>query len=299
MIVKTVTKSTGVPISIGIANTKALSKVATKVAKKFPDKTGGVYLIDDDEKRIKALKWLPIEDVWGIGSRHAKRLNALGITKAYAFTQLPDEWVRKNMSVVGLRLKHELEGKPRLDLDMIEAKKNIATTRSFEKQYTEFEELRERISTFSVTCAEKLRRQGSCCNALMIFLHTNWFRKDLPQYSRNIVMQLPYPTNSSIELARFAKEGLALILKKGYQYKKAGVIVMDITPEVANQISMFENSNPKHRVLMDVVDRLNASIGQKKVKLASQALDRTWKMKQERLSPRYSTRLSEIITINA
>jgi len=297
MIVKTVTKSTGVPISIGIANTKALSKVATRVAKKFPEKTGGVYLIDDDEKRIKALKWLPIEDVWGIGSRHAKRLNALGITKAYAFTQLPDEWVRKNMSVVGLRLKHELEGKPRLDLDTIKAKKNIATTRSFEKQYTEFEELRERISTFSVTCAEKLRRQGSCCNALMIFLHTNWFRKDLPQYSRNIVMKLPYPTNSSIEIARFAKEGLALIFKKGYQYKKAGVIVMDITPEVANQISMFENSNPKHKVLMGVVDRLNASIGQKKVKLASQALDRTWKMKQERLSPRYSTRLSEIITI--
>ena len=85
-----------------------------KGAKKFPEKTGGVYLIDDDEKRIKALKWLPIEDVWGIGSRHAKRLNALGITKAYAFTQLPDQWVRKNMSVVALRSKHELEGKPRL-----------------------------------------------------------------------------------------------------------------------------------------------------------------------------------------
>jgi nucleotidyltransferase/DNA polymerase involved in DNA repair len=230
MIVKTVTKSTGVPVSIGIAKTKALSKVATKVAKKFPERTGGVYLIDDDEKRIKA-------------------------------------------------------------------KKNIATTRSFEKQYTEIEELRERISTFSVTCAEKLRSQGSCCNALLVFLHTNWFRKDLPQYSRNIVMQLPYPTNSSIEIARFAKEGLALIFKKGYQYKKAGVIVMDITPAAANQISFFENSNPKHKVLMEVIDRLNASIGQKKVKLASQALDRTWKMKQERLSPRYSTRFSEIITI--
>ena len=297
-IVKTVTKSTGIPISVGIANTKALSKVANKVAKKFPEKTGGVYLIDDDEKRVKALKWLPIEDVWGIGRRHAKRLMALGIKTAYAFTQLPDQWVRKNMSVVGLRLKHELEGKPRLGMDIAKAKQNIATTRSFDRNYTEFDQLRERITTFSVTCAEKLRRQKSCCNAILIFLHTNGFRADLPQYSRNIVMKLPYPTNSSIEIAKFAVQGLALIFKKGYQYKKAGVIVMDITPENTNQISMFENTNPKHKLLMDVIDRVNNAIGQKKVKLASQALDRTWKMKQERLSPRYTTRLSEIITIH-
>ena len=298
-IVKTVTKSTGIPITMGIANTKALSKVATKVAKKFPRETGGVYLIDNDEKRIKALKWIPIEDVWGIGRRHAKRLMTMGIKNAYAFTQLPDQWVRKNMSVVGLRLKHELEGKPMLDMEKAKAKQNIATTRSFDKNYTEFDQLRERIATFSVTCAEKLRNQKSCCNALLIFLHTNGFREDLPQYSRNIVMQLPFSTNSSIEIARFAIEGLKHIFKQGFQYKKAGVIVMDITPEDKNQISMFENTNPKHRVLMDVMDRLNNSIGQKKVKLASQALDRTWKMKQERLSPRYTTRLNEVITIHA
>ena len=299
MMVKTVTKSTGIPISVGIANTKALAKVANKVAKKFPDKTGSSYLIDSDEKRIKALKWLPIEDVWGIGRRHAKRLMALGIKNAYEFTQLPDQWVRKNMSVVGLRLKHELEGKPRLDMETAKAKQNIATTRSFDTNYTGFDQLRERITTFSVTCAEKLRRQKSSCNALLIFLHTNGFRSDLPQYSRNIVMKLPFPTNSSIEIAKFAVEGLSLIFKQGYQYKKAGVIVMDITPEETNQISMFENTNPKHKLLMDVMDRLNSAIGQKKVKLASQALDRTWKMKQERLSPRYTTRLSEIITIHA
>jgi DNA polymerase V len=299
MIVKTVTKSTGIPISVGIANTKALSKVANKVAKKFPEKTGSSYLIDSDEKRIKALKWLPIEDVWGIGRRHAKRLMALGIKNAWEFTQLPDQWVRKNMSVVGLRLKHELEGKPRLDMETVKARQNIATTRSFDKNYTEYDQLRERITTFSVTCAEKLRRQKSSCNALLIFLHTNGFRSDLLQYSRNIVMKLPFPTNSSIEIAKFAVEGLSLIFKQGYQYKKAGVIVMDITPEETNQISMFENTNPKHKLLMDVMDRLNSAIGQKKVKLASQALDRTWKMKQERLSPRYTTRLSEIIIINA
>jgi DNA polymerase V len=296
-IVRTVTKSTGIPVSVGIASTKALAKAANKIAKKFPEKTGGVYLIDDDEKRIKALKWLKIEDVWGIGRRHAKRLQALDVNTAFPFTQLPDQWVRKNMAVVGLRLKHELEGKPTLDMETTKAKQTIATTRSFDINYTEFEQLRERITTFAVTCAEKLRRQKSCCNALLVFLHTNGFRNDLPQYSRNIVMKLPFPTNSSIEIAQFAVEALTHIFKQGYQYKKAGVIVMDFTPEATGQISMFENSNPKHSAAMDVMDRLNNAIGQKKVKLAGQALDRTWKMKQERLSPRYTTRLNEIITI--
>jgi DNA polymerase V len=184
-------------------------------------------------------------------------------------------------------------------METAKARQNIATTPSFDKNYTEYDQLRERITTFSATCAVKLRRQKSSCNALLIFLHTNGFHSDLPQYSRNIVMKFPFPTNSSIEIAKFAVEGLSLIFKQGYQYKKAGVIVMDITPEETNQISMFENTNPKHKLLMDVMGRLNSAIGQKKVKLVSQALDRTWKMKQERLSPRYTTRLSEIITINA
>jgi DNA polymerase V len=298
-IVEEVTRSTGIPVSVGIANTKALSKVANRVAKKFPKETGGSYIIDTDLKRIKALKWLPVEDVWGIGHRHAKRLTALGIRNAYQFTQLPDLWVRQNMAVVGLRLKHELEGKPTLQMDRVKDKKNIATTRSFDKNYTDFDQLRERVTTFAVTCAEKLRRQQSCCNQLLIFVHTNGFRTDLPQYSRNIVLKLPYPTNSSIELARFALQGLRMIFRKGYQYKKAGVVVMDFTPEDAGQISLFENSDPRHRLVMDVVDRMNTAIGQKKVKLASQALDRTWKMKQERLSPRYTTRIGEVITVVA
>jgi DNA polymerase V len=297
--VETVTRSTGIPISVGIASTKALSKVANKIAKKFPGQTKGVYLINNEEKRIKALKWLPIEDVWGIGRRHAIRLKALKIMNAFAFTQLPDEWVRKNMSVVGLRLKHELEGKPTLGMERVKDKKNIATTRSFDENYKDFAQLKERVTTFAVTCAEKLRRQKSCCNAILIFLHTNGFRSDLPQYSRNIVMKLPFSTNSSIEIAKFAVEGLKQIFKQGYHYKKAGVIVMDFTPEDTGQISLFENTDPRHRAAMTGMDRLNSAIGQKKVKLGSQALDRTWKMKQERLSPRYTTRLSEVITVHA
>jgi DNA polymerase V len=294
-----VTKWIGIPISIGIAPTKALAKVANRVAKKYPSNTKNVYFIDSEEKRIKALKWVKIEDVWGIGEQHSKRLKSLNVNTAFAFTQLNDSWVRKNLSVMGLRLKQDLQGISTLDLEEFQAKKNIATTRSFEKNYTELEQLKERVTTFAVTCAEKLRKQKSCCNAMMVFIHTNGFRKELPQYSRNIIVKLPFPTNSGIELARFAVEALERIFKNGFSYKKAGVMVMDFSQENKTQLKFFENSNPKHIPLMQSLDKINNMFGQQKVKLASQDLKRMWKMRQEKLSPRYTTNLNEIITIHA
>ena len=293
-----VTKWTGIPISVGIAPTKALSKIANRIAKKFPDKTKSVFFIDTDEKRIKALKWIKIEDVWGIGRQHSRRLKAMNVNTAYDFTQLNDSWVQKHMAIVGLRLKHDLQGIPTLDIETVNPKKNIATTRSFEKNYTDIEQMKERVTTFAVSCAEKLRKQKSCCNSLMVFIHTNGNRKDLPQYNRNIVLKLPFPTNSSIELAKFACQALQIIFKNGYHYKKAGVIVTDFTPEDEIQFGLFENSNPKHISLMKIVDKINASYGQQKIRLGSQDLKRVWKMKQEKLSPRYTTNINEIITIH-
>lgn len=292
-----VTKGTGISISVGIAPTKALTKVANRIAKKFPIQTKGVYVMDTEQKRIKALKWLKIGDVWGIGYRHSYRLAAKNVRTAYDFTQLPDEWVRKNLAVIGLRLKRDLEGIPTLGLDDVKRKKAIATTRTFDKNYKDLNDIQERVSTFAVTCAEKLRRQKSCCNVIMVFILTNYHRKDLSQYSRNISIKTDYPTNSSIDIVRYANIGLKAIFKEGYQYKKAGVIVMGLTPENEKQLNMFTKEHPKHQDLMNVVDRMNYSIGQKKLKLACQDLDRTWKMKQERLSPRYTTRLDEIITV--
>lgn len=292
-----VSKWTGIPISIGIAPTKALAKVANRIAKKYPEKTNGVYSINDDQKRIKALKWLKIEDVWGIGRKHAKRLQNQHVHTAYQFTCLPDDWVQKNMSIVGLRLKRDLQGIPTLDLEQTQPKKNIATTRSFEKNYTRLEDLIERVSTFAASCAEKLRKQKSCCNSLMVFIHTNKHRKDLPQYNRNIVLKLPYATNSTLELSKFAIQALKQIFKEGYHYKKAGVIVQDFTPENNSQITLFENRNERHIPLMQAIDKINLQWGQQKVRLASQDQKRVWKMKQEKLSPRYTTHLNDIITI--
>ncbi|WP_194767015.1 Y-family DNA polymerase [Tamlana sp. I1] len=294
-----VTKGTGIPISIGMAPTKALSKVANKIAKKYTDKTNGVYVINNEEQRIKALKWLKIDDVWGIGRQHAKRLKALNVHTAYQFTLLSDQWVRANMSVVGLRLKHDLEGKPSLDFETVQNKKMIATTRSFETMYSKYEDVKERVGTFAISCAEKLRKQGSHCNMVMVFVHTNAFRKDLPQYRKNIVIKTDFPTNSSIEINRCVQVGLKAIFKEGFQYKKAGVIVMGITPENIKQLSFFNDENPKHAPIMRIVDRLNQSYGNNKVKFGSQSLGRQWKMKQERLSPRYSTNINEVISVKS
>jgi DNA polymerase V len=240
-----------------------------------------------------------VKDVWGIGRKHEKRLQYLSIKTAYDFLQMSDSWIKKNMSVVGLRLKRELEGIPSIEeMEETRTKQSIATTRSFEKHYTTFDELKERVITFAVKDAEKLRQQNCCCNSVMVFVHTNYFRDDLEQYAKSTVIKLSYATNSSIEIAGFATEALRQIFVQGYHYKKAGVIVMDIVPDTPNQLNLFMNSNPKHKKLMAVMDKLNREFGQPKVMLAGQDLGRRWKMKQESLSPRYTTKLDEIMTIH-
>lgn len=292
-----VTKGTGIPISVGIAPTKALSKVANRIAKKYPERTGSVYVMDTEEKRIKALKWLKIEDVWGIGRRISKRLQKQGVITAYDFTLLPNDYILKAFSIVELRLKKELLGERTLDLEKVKKKKTIATTRTFDRMLTDFNDINERVSTFTISCAEKLRRQKSACNMLMVFVHTNGHRKDLEQYSQNIVVKTDFPTNSSVELLKFANAGLKAIYKEGYKYKKAGVIVMGLCPEDQYQSNMFVSPHPKHKHLMKAIDKINTTLGQQKVKFAIQDLNKTWKMKQEKLSPRYTTNLKEIITI--
>lgn len=291
-----VLKCTLIPTCVGVAPTKALAKVANRIAKKFPQ-LKGVYCIDSEEKRIKALKWLDIDDVWGIGRQFSKKLKAKGVFKAIQFTELPDDYVRKEFSVVGLRLKKELEGISVLELEEVSSKKNIATTRSFDKTHKEKEYLEERISTFAATCAEKLRNQHSTCRIVTVFILTNRFQTDKEQYYKSINVTIPFATNSSIEISKYAKKGLDLIFKEGYSYKKAGVIVSGIAPESEKQFNMFEEEPVHHRKAMNVIDKLNFKYGDKKLKLGSQALDKTWKMRQDLLSPNYTTNWNEILQI--
>ena len=295
---KRVRKWTGMPVSIGLGPSKALAKVANRVAKKFAGRTGGVYVIDSEEKRIKALKWLAIGDVWGIGHRHNKRLVLRHVRTAYDFTQLSDAWVRKEMSVVGLRLKHDFLGKSSIPLEMIAApKKAIATTRSFESLIDDYQELRERVSTFASLCAEKLRRQNSRCHAIYVFVRSNPFMPDLPQYRNSTMISLPFATNSSLTLSKTALHGLDLIYKSGISYKKAGVMVTGIVPEDAYQTTLFTYENPKHQALMQRIDYLHKRFGPHKIKIANQDLNKTYKMKQAHLSPRYTTDVRDVIRV--
>ncbi len=294
----TVKQWVGIPVSVGLASSKALCKVANKIAKKFPERTQGVYIIDTEEKRVKALKWTKVEDVWGLGRQLTKRLEKIGVVTAFDFTQLTDEYLKSNFSINELRLKQELLGMPRLQLDLPKAKKSIATTRSFEGSIIKWDDLRERVSTFAVTCAEKLRRQQTHCNLVTVFVQTNPFNPNQEQYSRYIVVKLPYPSHSSITITQYAIKGLEAIFRQGYAYKKAGVIVSELTPENEQQLNLFCAENPKHHVLMQTIDRIHKNVGKSTLKLGIQDLKRTWKMKQEKLSPRYTTRWNELLDVD-
>jgi len=294
-------KWVGIPVCVGFAPTKVLAKVANKIAKKFQDRTSGVYTIDTDEKRIKALKWTKIEDVWGIGNRTTKKAKLRNINTALDFIQPQHEsWIRKELGVVGLRLKFELEGKSVLDLEPISnQKKSIATTRSFPKQISDFDLLRERVATFASICAEKLRKQNSCCHTIIVMLVIDRHTIKTSKYYFNMAVTLPFATNSSITISNVA----IAILKKLYfgneniKFKKAGVIVTEFIPEDQKQFQLFEEENPKHLALMKSMDFLNKKLGDKKVKLAAQNLNLTWNMKQNHLSPKFTTNFKEILEI--
>ncbi|MCY4561051.1 MAG: Y-family DNA polymerase [Flavobacteriaceae bacterium] len=288
---------TQIPISIGFAHTKVLSKVANRISKNFIDETQGVYAIESERKRIKALKWIKVKDIWGLGRKTSAKLNDIGVYKASEYIQLSDHYIRKHFSVVGLRLKFELEGISVLELEDVKSKKSIATTRSFPTTLSQFSDLKERVSTFASICGEKLRRQHSVCNAIMVFILTNAHRKELPQYRKNIVVKLPYATNSDITLSRYATTSLKNIYRKGYAYKKAGVIVMGIIPETSQQLNLFLNEPSTHKLLMRTVDAINHRLGVKKVKLASQDIPKTWPMRQEKLSKRYTTDWNELLEV--
>ena len=296
-----VQKWVGIPVCIGFAETKALSKVANKIAKKFQDRTQGVYVIDSEEKRIKALKWTKIEDVWGIGYRTTKKAKLRNIQTALDFIQPQHEtWIKKEMGVIGLRLKQELEGKSVLDLEpVVLQKKSIATTRSFPKQIAEFDLLRERIATFAAVCAEKLRKQQSCCHTIIVKLVIDKHSVNASKYYFNKAITLPYASNSTLTISNAAIALLKELLQgnEGIRFKKAGVIVTEMIDENKKQLHLFEEENPKHLALMQTIDQLNRKIGMTKVKLATQNLSLTWNMNQNHLSPKYTTKFKEILEI--
>jgi len=288
---------TGIPVSIGIAPTKVLSKVASHIAKKHTK--SGVFVFDDQNLIKRALNVFPVENLWGVGKKNAKRLKEAGIHTALQFREYDNTWIRKNISVNGVRLQKELFGEVCYPLELKKnRKKNISTARFFGAEVKELSKLQEAISSHANTCARKLREEKSCCASISVFINTNPFKPQAKQYNPYKVIQLDVSTNDSMEIVKAAIKGLESIYRRDYVYKKAGVIVGKIVPQQQVQLSLFDKiDREKRKSINKAVDKLNFTMGRDKVKLAVQGSCRKWKLKQEKLSPSYTTLFSDMLEV--
>ena len=292
-----VKKWTGIPVSVGIAPTKVLAKVAGHIAKKHTK--SGVFIFDDEDLIRRALNFFKVEDLWGIGSNTAKKLKSVGIHTALQFRQCDSSWVKRNLSVNGVRLQKELFGEVCYHIETkIKRRKSICTARSFGSEINKLSKLKEVIGSHANTCATKLRKEKSCCTTVGIFLSTNPFKPQAKQYNPYTVTQLHVPTNDSMEIVKVAIKALESIYRGDCIYKKAGVVVSRTVPQEQTQLSLFDSLDRGKRENINIaVDRVNSLMGKNKVHLAVQGNGRKWKIKQERLSPCYTTRFADILEV--
>ena len=270
---KKIKRNVGMPVSIGLAPNKTLAKMASHFAKKYQGYRH-CCMIDSDEKRIKALKLYPIDEVWGIGRRYAARLESLGVKTAYDFAEHNQSWVRATFNnIVIERTWRELNGEDCVPNEEMAKKKSICTSRSFNGMITDIDGLRTHVSNYAARCAEKLRQQGTVASIVGVFLNTNAFREDLPQYWNFQEMRLVTPSSSTITIVKAANEVLQRLYQQGYHYKKAGVIVMGIGPNSPIQQDLFDinaEQFEKMKRLDAVIDRINKVNGTETIVLGSQ-----------------------------
>ena len=270
---KKIKRNVGMPVSIGLAPNKTLAKMASHFAKKYQGYRH-CCMIDSDEKRIKALKLYPIDEVWGIGRRYAARLEALGVKTAYDFAEHNQTWVKATFNnIVIERTWRELNGEDCVPNEEMAKKKSICTSRSFNGMITDLDGLRTHVSNYAARCAEKLRQQGTVASIVGVFLNTNVFREDLPQYWNFQEMRLTTPSSSTVTIVKAANEVLQKLYRQGYHYKKAGVIVMGIGPNSPIQQDLFDYNAEqfeKMKRLDAVIDRINKVNGTETIVLGSQ-----------------------------
>ncbi len=293
----TVKQNTGIPVSVGIAPTKTLAKMANRYAKK-KCKDVGVFWAANDDLVQEMLDFTDIGDVWGIGRQYAAFLQKNGFNTALDFVTAPEEWIRKNMTVVGQRMLNELKGIPAIQsLYEPRAKKNICTSRSFGKLLTAKNEIKIAVANYAAQCAAKLRKQKTCCSKVHVFVNTNPHKTEEAQYYRSITIQLEVATNSSSEIIKQALKAFDIIFKEGYRYMKCGVIVMDFITEAAVQSSLFAAVSPTVSKVMKAMDSVNKTLGNELVRMASQGFERRYKLRAEYLSPCYTTNMQQLLRI--
>ena len=288
-------KMTSIPVSVGIAPTKTLAKIASKLCKQYPKLRGGCYMHRPQDIE-KVLRKFPIEDVWGIGRRTAPKLKARGVNTAYEFTQLPEGVVRMMLGIGGVRTWKELRGIPCVEFeDGFEAKQSICVSRSFSSEIYEVKELQEQIANFASAMASKLRKQQSVTSEMVVFAYTNRFREDVPQIHANTLVPFITPTAEERIIIAQAVSAAKTLFKQGFGYKKAGVIATKIVSEKHVMHSLFEDREAVEREhkITSALDAINAAFGKGTIKLAVQGSGEI-KSSSENQSPHYTTRWSDI-----
>jgi DNA polymerase V len=287
---------TGIPVCVGIGPTKTLAKLANHVAKKHP-RSRGVFNFNalTSDQKCHLLQRIPVEDVWGVGRKLTHRLAKHGVHTALDLKQAHAPTLRAEFGVVMEKTQRELQEVPCIELQEIApARQQIVCSRSFGNMVTELIVLKDALSYFVANACAKLRAQQCHAAMIQVFIQTNRFRKDLPQYMPSLAAPLPYPSNDSLEINRWADHLCELMFKEGYQYKRAGIMLSEITPATRIQGDLLEPAPTGNAQLMQTLDRLNERYGRGTVKVSTQGAFKDWQMRQERKSPNYTTSWDEL-----
>jgi DNA polymerase V len=305
-----VLRAVGIPISVGIAETKTLAKIGSKFAKKYKG-FQGCCLIDTDERRYKALSLFPVEDVWGIGRQIARKLDYMGIRTAAQFADKKESWVRSHFNITTLRTWKELNGENCISIEELPQKKSICTSRSFANEgITDKNVIEEAVANFAVRCTEKLRRQGSVCQGITVFAWTSRFNEHVPEYTIHDSLTLPIATNAQEEIVGAALSILRAKYPKpmadsrsdcpdmSFHFKKAGVILWQISPDHPRQQDLFDPiDRSKQKKLMEAIDAINRKNGYGTIRQAIQGTDCRFDLKREYMSKQFTTNIHDILKV--
>ena len=305
-----VLRAVGIPISIGIAETKTLAKIGSKFAKKYKGYQG-CCLIDTDERRHKALSLFPIKDIWGIGRQISRKLDYMGIRTAAQFADKKESWVRSHFNITTVRTWKELNGESCISIEELPQKKSICTSRSFAGEgISDKDVVEEAVANFAVRCAEKLRHQGSVCQGITVFAWTSRFNENVPEYTIHDSLTLPIATNAQEEIVGAALSILRAKYPKpmadsrpdrpgmSFHFKKAGVILWQISPDHPRQQDLFDPiDRSRQKALMEAIDAINRKNGYGTIRQAVQGNGCRFDLKREYMSKRFTTDIHEILKV--
>lgn len=295
-----VLQDTGLTVGVGIAQTKTLAKLANHAAKKWQTQTGGVVDLSNRDKQRKLMAYYGVDEVWGVGRRLTKKLNALGINTVLQLADTPAWVIRKHFNVVLERTVRELNGEPCLELEeFAPTKQEIVCSRSFGERVTDYDQMRQAICSHAARAAEKLRGEHQYCKHISAFVKTSPHDERAPHYSNYASAKLLTPTQDSRDIISAATRCLDTIWRDGLRYQKCGIMLGDFFSQGVAQLNLFDDNAPRPdgQQLMDIMDRLNKTEGKGTLFFAGQGIQHQWQMKREMLSPRYTTRFSDLLRV--